>query len=109
MAQKIRVELLDDLTGTAASETVTFALDGVSYEIDLSEENAAQLRDTMNPYVIAGRRTAGRAKKGRSTNPSGSGQDLEKVRAWARENGYDVKDRGRIAANIMDAYRNATA
>ncbi|RBM22072.1 Lsr2 family protein [Streptomyces sp. PT12] len=113
MAQKVQVLLLDDLSGGEADETVTFALDGKTYEIDLNSENADKLRDALEPYVKAGRRAGGaRAARGRAraTTAGGGGggsQDTAKIRAWAKENGYEVNDRGRVPANIREAYEKA--
>ncbi|RKN42938.1 histone-like nucleoid-structuring protein Lsr2 [Streptomyces hoynatensis] len=116
MAQKVQVLLLDDLSGGEAEETVTFALDGKTYEIDLNSENADKLRSALEPYVKAGRRAGGgraaRGRGGRAAAPSGGtggSQDTAKIRAWAKENGYEVNDRGRVPANIREAYEKAGA
>lgn len=111
MAQKVQVLLLDDLDGGEANETVTFALDGKTYEIDLNSANADKLRGALEPYLKAGRRGPGRAGRGRgrATVSSGGGQDTAKIRAWAKENGYEVNDRGRVPANIREAYERAGA
>ena len=112
MAQKVQVLLLDDISGGEASETVTFALDGKSYEIDLNEANAKKLRDALDPYLKAGRRSgAGRSARGtRGAGRAGAaGPDTAKIRAWAKENGYEVNDRGRVPANIREAYEKAAA
>lgn len=110
MAQKVTVTLVDDLTGRKADETVVFGLDGKSYEIDLSDKNAQTLRDALAEYVKAGRKT-GRISSGRGKSRStGSGSsDTSEVRAWAKKNGYDVNERGRIPADIREAYEKATA
>ncbi|KAB8163866.1 Lsr2 family protein [Streptomyces sp. 3MP-14] len=114
MAQKVQVLLLDDLSGGEADETVTFALDGKTYEIDLNSENAEKLREALDPYVKAGRRAgSGRAARGRGRGAAtgatagGATQDTAKIRAWAKENGYEVNDRGRVPANIREAYEKA--
>lgn len=110
MAQKVQVLLVDDVSGGDAAETVTFALDGVSYEIDLSEENATRLRDSLSEWTEKARRVGGRRRSGgrtRSGGDSGSGLDTQAVRNWAREQGHEVSDRGRISASITDAYREA--
>ncbi|MDT0269555.1 Lsr2 family protein [Streptomyces sp. DSM 44915] len=114
MAQKVQVLLLDDLSGGEADETVTFALDGKTYEIDLNSENADKLRDALDPYVKAGRRAgSGRPARGRGRGAAagatsgGATQDTAKIRAWAKENGYEVNDRGRVPANIREAYEKA--
>ncbi|OEU94388.1 histone-like nucleoid-structuring protein Lsr2 [Streptomyces oceani] len=111
MAQKVQVLLVDDLEGGEADETVTFALDGKSYEIDLNTANADKLRDALADFVKAGRRAgrSGRGKGGGRTASSGggSGPDTAKIRAWAKEQGYEVNDRGRVPANIREAYEKA--
>ncbi len=112
MAQKVVVELTDDLDGSEAAETVTFGLDGVEYEIDLSDDNASELRDALAQYVEHGRKTGGRRQSGRSTRESAvkSKPDREQTRAireWAQTQGYDVSDRGRIPKDVVDAYQNA--
>ena len=110
MAQKVQVLLVDDIDGGEADETVTFALDGKSYEIDLNTDNASKLRDALEDFVKAGRRTgratSGRGKSGRASAGSASG-DTPKIRAWAKENGYEVNERGRIPTNIQEAYKKA--
>ena len=110
VAQKVQVLLVDDLDGGEADETVTFALDGVTYEIDLTTENADKLRGLLDPYTGGGRRTGGRAGRGRTKaarGGGGSGPDTAKIRAWAKEKGYEVNDRGRVPATIREAYEKA--
>ncbi|GAA3160777.1 MULTISPECIES: histone-like nucleoid-structuring protein Lsr2 [Streptomyces] len=109
MAQKVQVLLVDDLDGGEADETVTFSLDGKSYEIDLTTANADKLRESLADFVKAGRRTGGRSASGRgkARAASGGSQDTAKVRAWAKENGYNVNDRGRVPADIREAYEKA--
>ncbi|MBW8799955.1 histone-like nucleoid-structuring protein Lsr2 [Streptomyces sp. 900105755] len=111
MAQKVQVLLVDDLDGGEADETVTFALDGKTYEIDLTTANADKLRGLLDPYVKGGRRTGGRASggRGKARAASGGSQDTAQIRAWAKENGYDVNDRGRVPATIRQAYEDANA
>ncbi|UGY92202.1 histone-like nucleoid-structuring protein Lsr2 [Streptomyces gobiensis] len=110
MAQKVQVLLVDDLDGGEADETVTFALDGKSYEIDLTTANADKLREALADFVKAGRRTGRVSRgKGRAAAASGGSQDTAKIRAWARENGYEVNDRGRVPAEIREAYEKANA
>ena len=114
MAQKVQVVLVDDLDGGAAEETVSFALDGVSYEIDLSAENAAQLREAFASWVGHARRVGGRAGRSGGRRSSGGGSssgggrssstDSGAVREWARANGYTVSERGRIPAEVKAAY-----
>lgn len=103
MAQKHQIILIDDIDGSEADETVTFGLDGVDYEIDLTAEHAEELRETIASWVEHGRRTGGRAKR-RGGRPDPS-VDTAAVREWARKEGYEVSDRGRIPAQIVDAYK----
>ncbi|MEU7282971.1 Lsr2 family protein [Streptomyces sp. NPDC045431] len=109
MAQKVQVLLVDDLDGGEADETVTFALDGKTYEIDLTTANADKLRSLLEPYTKSGRRTGGRAAGGRGKGrvAAGGSPDTAKIRAWAKENGYNVNDRGRVPAEIRKAYEDA--
>ncbi|MEE1942602.1 Lsr2 family protein [Streptomyces sp. TRM 70361] len=108
MAQKVQVLLVDDIDGGEADETVTFALDGKTYEIDLTTANADKLRGLLEPYVKSGRRTGGRTARGKARTAGGGGsQDTARIRAWAKENGYEVNDRGRVPANIREAYEKA--
>ncbi|UGQ09195.1 Lsr2 family protein [Yinghuangia sp. ASG 101] len=113
MAQKVQILLVDDLDGGKADETVTFALDGVSYEIDLSEANAGELRTALAAYVQVARKTGGRAAGRRgargAAKSAGTGPDTSDVRKWAKENGYEVSERGRVPANIKEAYEKAHA
>ncbi|MBA0127864.1 Lsr2 family protein [Haloechinothrix sp. YIM 98757] len=110
MAQKVLVSLIDDLDGGEAEETVEFGLDGVTYQIDLSGENAEELRDALAQYIEHARRSGGRKKAG--TKSSGSSnrsasvdrEQNQAIRAWARKNGYTVSDRGRIPSEVVDAY-----
>ena len=108
MAQKVQVVLLDDLDGGSADETVSFALDGVSYEIDLSSDNAAALREAFASWVGHARKVGGRTKAARRSGGtrSGAASDSTAVREWARANGYKVNDRGRIPAEVKAAYDN---
>ena len=108
MAQTVKIILEDDIDGGAASETVRFGVDGGQYEIDLSSENATKLREALRPYVSAGRRaTSGKTTRssGTTTRPSRSGNpETPKIRAWAKEQGLQVSDRGRIHQDIQDKY-----
>jgi hypothetical protein len=110
VVQKTQVVLLDDVDGSDADETVTFALDGVSYEIDVTSAHAAELRAAMASWVGHARRTGGRsivsARSAGRRAPIDRSQ-LVKVREWARGAGYKVSDRGRISAEIMAAFQAA--
>lgn len=107
MAQRVHIVLEDDLDGSAADETVTFGLDGASYEIDLSKKNAAKLRDALAGYVGAARRTTGRSARRAGRGRGSSGASASDVREWARSNGYEVSDRGRVPADVRAAYNAA--
>jgi hypothetical protein len=111
VAQKVQVLLVDDLEGGDADETVTFALDGKTYEIDLNAKNAEKLRSALADFVSSGRRTGGRSGRGKgrsgSASSGGGSQETAKIRAWAKENGYEVNDRGRVPATIREAYEKA--
>lgn len=110
MAQKTQVVLVDDLDGGDAEESVSFALDGASYEIDLSAGNAEGLREALAPYVGHARRVSGRGGRTRASAvrpTTGRRADLSEVRVWARENGYEISDRGRISGDVIEAYEAA--
>ena len=102
MARKTQVILTDDIDGSEANGTVSFALDGVAYEIDLNEDNAQQMREQLDEWTGKARRVGGRRIPG--TRSAGSSSDAGKIRAWANENGYEVSERGRIPKEIRDAY-----
>jgi len=105
MARKVQVVLEDDIHGGLADETVYFGLDGTTYEIDLSESNARALRDALGTYVtharkVTGQRPARPGRKGRAAASDRPGQ----IRAWARANGIEVNERGRIPAELAARY-----
>jgi hypothetical protein len=114
MAQKVQVTLIDDLDGSMAEETVTFGLDGQILEIDLSANNAGVLRDILGDYVKAGRKVSTAAKAGRKTSLAAKvsagtvradREQMSAMREWGRRNGYDLKERGRIPREVVDAYQ----
>jgi len=110
MAQRIHTFFIDDLDGTEAEGTVHFGLDGAEYEIDLNSAHAKELRDALAGYVESARRTTGttrRPLRSRRKAP-GDGPGHTEVRAWAREQGIEVKDRGRIPAEVVARFRAAT-
>jgi hypothetical protein len=110
MAQVTTIKLLDDVDGSPADETVDFALDGRSYEIDLSESNADKLRGLLADFVASARRARGASapKAKASSAPSGRDRDQTRaIRTWAKASGYDISDRGRIPANIIDEYNES--
>jgi hypothetical protein len=112
MAQKVQTLLIDDLDGGEAEGTVRFGVDGAEYEIDLSAKNAEALRKALGPYVTAARRGPGSAARrpGRSGRraASGAGPDPTVVREWAKSQGIDVKDRGRVPAELVVKFKAAT-
>jgi nucleoid-associated protein Lsr2 len=105
MAQRVQIILEDDFDGGTAEETVTFALDGAEYEIDLSAKNAAGLREALAPWVGRARKTGGRRKRGGAKPASDS--STSDIRAWAQVNGHEVSSRGRVSAEIREAYERA--
>lgn len=115
MAQKVQVILVDDIDGGEASETVSFALDGSSYEIDVSADNANKLREAFAPYVGQARRggrpsgSAPRARRTGGAPARPANNDNADVRSWAKENGHSVSERGRISTQIREAYDKAHA
>lgn len=106
MAKQVQVLILDDLDGSEAHETVSFALDGVSYEIDLSVANASALRESLDPFVQAARKP-GRSAPAKPARAVRAEPDMSGVRTWAREHGFEVSDRGRIPQTVLTAYQEA--
>ncbi|WP_309130344.1 Lsr2 family protein [Brevibacterium sp.] len=108
MAREMRLVLTDDLDGSEASETVRFSIDQGTYELELSSENAEKLRETFAPYVERARRVADSGGSGRRGGSRSSGsaskRNTTKIRKWAQANGYQLGDRGRIPAEIVEAY-----
>ena len=107
MAQRVNVILVDDIDGSDAVETVSFGLDGVDYEIDLSAKHAGQLRDALAVYVGHGRRATRKRGSGRRARGSDSGASAADIREWARQNGWEVSERGRVSAEVRQAYEAA--
>jgi Lsr2 len=112
MAQKIQVLLVDDMDGGVAAETVSFAIDGNPYEIDLSAANAAMLRASLADYVAHARRPSRTPRNAVSVGRSRSAtradrEQTQAIREWARKNGHKVNDRGRVPASVVDAYNAA--
>lgn len=103
MARKVQVILVDDIDGGEAKRTVTFALDGKGYEIDLNDANLERLNEALAPFIEKARRTSGAARRS-GGRAAASGGDASAVRSWAREQGYEVSDRGRVPKEIRDAY-----
>ena len=120
MAQRTIVTLVDDLTGEEAENisTVEFALDGATYELDLTDENSAKLREALSPYASAGRKIGGRRRSGahpdRAIRSTGRGagynrETLTSIREWAKKNGHRVSTRGRLSAEVLQAWQTAQA
>jgi hypothetical protein len=109
MAQKIQTLFIDDIDGGEADGTVRFALDGTEYEIDLSSKHDDELRSALRSYIDHARKVSGSARRGAPARPGrkANAVDTVAVRAWARENGFDIKDRGRVPAGLVDKYRAA--
>ena len=104
MAQKVQVLLVDDIDGSEANETVSFGLDGMSYEIDLSSGNAGALRTELTQYVDHARKAGGiQARRHRPRNGAGR-EHSARIREWAKSRGLKVNERGRIPANILAEY-----
>lgn len=107
MAQRVQIKLIDDIDQSDAVETVTFGLDGVAYEIDLSAANSARLRDDLAQWVGAGRKVKG-GRTSRSARSTASDKDqLNQMREWGRANGYKVSGRGRVSREVQDAFAAA--
>ena len=113
MAQRVQTLLIDDLDGGEAEGTVRFGLDGAEYEIDLSAGHADALRRALAPYVSAARRApgaaAGRPGAGRAQGSGAGAADPVAVREWAKSQGIEVKDRGRVPAGLVVKFKAATA
>jgi len=112
VAQKIQTLFIDDIDGGQAEGTVRFALDGSEYEIDLSASHSEELRSALGKYVTHARKVGGTARRagraaGRAAKVNGAVNTTE-IRTWARENGYDIKDRGRVPADLVAKYHAAT-
>lgn len=109
MAKQTTVTLIDDIDGSEADEQVEFAIDGKSYEIDLSSANGSRLRDALAPFVSAARRSAGRRSSGASSStsaarPSTDREQNQAIREWAVQQGMKISERGRIPSNVLEAY-----
>jgi hypothetical protein len=113
VAQKIQTLFIDDIDGGAAEGTVRFALDGTEYEIDLNAKHSDELRSAIGKYVTHARKVGGSARRagrgaGRAGRGAGSSLNTTEIRNWAREQGYDIKDRGRVPADLVAKYQAAT-
>jgi len=106
VAKQTTVTLVDDLDGGQADEQVEFAVDGRSYEIDLSSANSARLRDALAPFVSAARRAGGRRRSAAApvSRPSTDREQNQAIREWAQGQGMKISERGRIPSNVLEAY-----
>lgn len=112
MAQKIETVFIDDLDGSHAESTVNFGVEGTNYEIDLSAGHAAELRAALEPYIQAGRKLSGgprRASRGSTRGVAADGPRPSDVREWAKSQGLEVSDRGRVASELVVKFKAATA
>jgi hypothetical protein len=114
VAQKIQTLFIDDIDGGEAEGTVRFALDGAEYEIDLSTQHSEELRSALGKYVSHARKIGGSAPRragrtaGRGGKSGAGAVNTTEIRNWARENGFDIKDRGRVPADLVAKYQAAT-
>jgi hypothetical protein len=113
VAQKIQTLFIDDIDGGAAEGTVRFALDGTDYEIDLNAKHSEELRSALGRYVSHARKVGGSARRagraaGRASRGGSSSLNTTEIRNWAREQGFDIKDRGRVPADLVAKYQAAT-
>jgi nucleoid-associated protein Lsr2 len=108
VAQKVQTLLIDDIDGSEAEGTVRFGLDRTSYEIDLNAAHAAELRGALARFIAAGRKVPGAGSRRAGRRAAASGIDATQARQWARSQGMEVKDRGRVPAAIIAQYREAT-
>ena len=110
MAQKIQTLFIDDLDGSEAEGTVRFGLDGADYEIDLNKAHAHELREALEPYLSAARRAGGAARRPArgARKPAAGEPNTTEVREWAKAQGIEVKDRGRVPAELVARFKEAT-
>jgi hypothetical protein len=107
MAQKIQTLFIDDIDGGEADGTVRFGLDGADYEIDLSVKHSDELRDALREYISHARKVGASRRAAARSGRKPSSADTVAIRAWAKENGFDIKERGRVPASVVASYREA--
>lgn len=107
MAQRVQTLFIDDLDGGDAEGTIRFALDGTDYEIDLSAVHSAELHQALDGYIRHARRTSGPARRAARGRAGEQAIDTHKVREWAKDNGFDIKERGRVPADVLASYKAA--
>jgi hypothetical protein len=108
VAQKVQTLYIDDIDGGEAAGTVRFGLDGADYEIDLSAEHTDELHTALRTYIDHARKVGGTSRRAPRSRRAGSAIDTTAVRTWAREQGIDIKDRGRVPADIVAKYEAAS-
>ncbi|TDB90900.1 Lsr2 family protein [Actinomadura sp. KC216] len=109
MATEIKTLLLDDIDGSEAKETITFSLDGESFEIDLNDKNAAKLRKALHPFMEKGRRQKATRRPAGTSKPDASRERNQEIRQWAKDKGIKVNERGRIPIHIVQRYEAANS
>jgi Spy/CpxP family protein refolding chaperone len=109
VARRVQVRVFDDIDGSDGASTLEFGLEGVSYEIDLTDEHAAQLRELLTPYVSSARRVSAPARRQHGKRSGNGGPDPREVRAWAQSHGKTVSNRGRVPASLIAEFEEAHA
>lgn len=104
MAKKVTTSFVDDIDGSDAEGTVTFSYDSKLYEIDLSSANKKKLEAALEPYIKAGRSAGGSRRSSGSSSRAGIRTDSSAIRAWAKDNGHEVSERGRVPTSVIEAY-----
>ncbi len=107
MAQKVQTLYIDDIDGSDAEGTVRFGLDGADYEIDLNAAHSQELRTSLQAYITHARKVGGIRRSSRGARRNASAIDTHAVRAWAKDQGIDIKERGRVPADVVARYREA--
>jgi hypothetical protein len=107
MAQKVEVTLVDDIDGSEASRTVKFGFEGREYEIDLNDKHADKLTKVLGPYLENARRVGGRKTRGGQRSTKGGREQNQAIRQWARSQGIEISDRGRIPVDVQLRYEQA--
>ena len=108
MAQKVQTLYIDDIDGSDAEGTVRFGLDGADYEIDLNAAHSQELRTSLQTYITHARKVGGTRRISRGARRNASAIDTHAVRIWAKDQGIDIKERGRVPADVVTRYRDAT-
>ena len=107
MAQRTIIVMEDDLDGSEATQSISLTVNGVDYQLDLSDKNATKLHKALDPYLNAARRVGGRKRSNASKANSNGVVDNKAVRAWSASNGIELSSRGRIPATVIERYRAA--